>query len=85
MSRKKDHCPCCGLDKSRGYYKTDKGLFFFTFNWVGGGFNQEYAKTQAQAIRQAESGTLKVDKHTINKCTESEMKGWYRSGWLATI
>lgn len=77
----KEHtCTSCGLSKKRGYYKTEDGRYFFTFNWTGGGFNQVYAKTRAAAIREGNktSNIFTVDESTINKCTPTERDAWYK-------
>ena len=67
------------------YLRNSKGEFRYCFNWIGGGFNDEWAKTKAEAIKKAESGTsLRVDRSTCSRVTEEQSRVWDYHSTLAT-
>lgn len=64
--------------------KNSKGQYRYQFNWVGGGFNQIWAKNliefMAEVKRQFGNSNLKVDYTTVHKATESSARSWDRAG-----
>ena len=64
--------------------KNSKGQYRYQFNWVGGGFNDIWAKNliefMAEVKRQFGNSNLKVDYTTVHKATESSAKSWDTAG-----
>ena len=62
--------------------KNSKGEYRYQFNWVGGGFNQIWAKNiiafMAEVKRKFPNS--KVDYTTVHKATESSARSWDRAG-----
>jgi hypothetical protein len=60
--------------------KNSKGQYRYQFNWIGGGFNDIWAKNiiefMAEVKRQFGNSNLKVDYTTVHKATESSAKSW---------
>lgn len=64
--------------------KNSKGQYRYQFNWIGGGFNDIWAKNiiefMAEVKRQFGNSNLKVDYTTVHKATESSAREWDRAG-----
>ncbi len=64
--------------------KNSKGQYRYQFNWVGGGFNDIWAKNlkefKSELKRQFGSSDLKVNYNTLYKATASEAKSWDDAG-----
>jgi hypothetical protein len=64
--------------------KNSKGQYRYQFNWIGGGFNDIWAKNiiefMAEVKRQFGNSNLKVDYTTVHKATESSAKSWDTAG-----
>jgi len=64
--------------------KNSKGQYRYQFNWIGGGFNDIWAKNiiefMAEVKRQFGNSNLKVDYTTVHKATERSAKEWDRAG-----
>lgn len=60
--------------------KNSKGQYRYQFNWIGGGFNDIWAKNiiefMAEVKRQFGNSNLKVDYTTLHKATASSAKSW---------
>ncbi len=60
--------------------KNSKGQYRYQFNWIGGGFNDIWAKNivefMAEVKRQFGNSNLKVDYTTVHKATASSAKSW---------
>ena len=70
--------------KKDNLLKNSKGQYRYLFNWVGGGFNDIWAKNLAEfrseLKRQFGTNGLKVNYDTLRKCTQTQSKEWDR-GW----
>jgi len=64
--------------------KNSKGQYRYQFNWIGGGFNDIWAKNiiefMAEVKRQFGNSNLKVDYTTLHKATKSSAKSWDKAG-----
>ena len=62
--------------------KNSKGQYRYQFNWVGGGFNDIWAKNlkEFKSELKRQFGNSKVDYNTLYKATASEAKSWDRAG-----
>jgi hypothetical protein len=64
--------------------KNSKGQYRYQFNWIGGGFNDIWAKNiiefMAEVKLQFGNSNLKVDYTTVHKATESSAKSWDKAG-----
>jgi hypothetical protein len=64
--------------------KNSKGQYRYQFNWIGGGFNDIWAKNiiefMAEVKRQFGNSNLKVDYTTLHKATASSAKSWDDAG-----
>ena len=64
--------------------KNSKGQYRYQFNWIGGGFNDIWAKNiiefMAEVKRQFGNSNLKVDYTTLHKATASSAKSWDNAG-----
>ncbi len=64
--------------------KNSKGQYRYQFNWVGGGFNDIWAKNlkefKAELKRQFGKSNLSVDYNTLHKATPSGARDWDRAG-----
>jgi hypothetical protein len=64
--------------------KNSKGQYRYLFNWIGGGFNDIWAKNiiefMAEVKRQFGNSNLKVDYTTLHKATASGAKSWDDAG-----
>ena len=65
--------------------KNHKGEQQWAFNWIGGGYNTEFANTREEAVLQAQSDTnLRVDLTSLRKVTEEGSRELDRIGNLMT-
>jgi hypothetical protein len=72
----------------RGKYekllKNSKDQYRYQFNWIGGGFNDIWAKNlkefKSELKRQFGNSNLNVDYNTLHKATESTAREWDRAG-----
>jgi hypothetical protein len=64
--------------------KNSKGQYRYQFNWIGGGFNDIWAKNlkefKAELKRQFGKSNLSVDYNTLHKATPSGARDWDRAG-----
>jgi len=64
--------------------KNSKGQYRYQFNWIGGGFNDIWAKNiiefMAEVKRQFGNSNLEVDYTTVHKATASSAKSWDDAG-----
>ena len=61
--------------------KNSKGEYRYQFNWVGGGFNQIWAKNLKEFKAEVKRKfSLEVDYNTLHKATESSAKSWDTAG-----
>jgi hypothetical protein len=64
--------------------KNSKGQYRYQFNWIGGGFNDIWAKNifefMAEVKRQFGNSNLEVDYTTVHKATASSAKSWDTAG-----
>jgi hypothetical protein len=74
--------------KREAYLKSPNGNYRYLFNWVGGGFNDIWAKNiiefMAEVKRQFGNSNLKVDYTTLHKATPTGSKEWDRMGVMMT-
>ncbi len=70
--------------KKENLLKNSKGQYRYLFNWVGGGFNDIWAKNlvefRTELKRQFGTSGLEVNYDTLHKCTQTQSKEWDR-GW----
>lgn len=70
--------------KRENLLKNRKGQYRYQFNWVGGGFNDIWAKNltefKSELKRQFGNSELEVDYNTLHKATESSAKEWDKAG-----
>ena len=61
--------------------KNSKGEYRYQFNWVGGGFNQIWAKNLKEFKAEVKHRfSLEVDYNTLHKATESGARSWDLAG-----
>ena len=64
--------------------KNSKGQYRYQFNWIGGGFNDIWAKNlkefKSELKRQFGKSNLSVDYNTLHKATASEVRSWDDAG-----
>jgi hypothetical protein len=62
--------------------KNSKGQYRYQFNWIGGGFNDIWAKNIIEFMAEVKRqfGDSKVDYTTLHKATASEAKSWDDAG-----
>ena len=64
--------------------KNSKGQYRYQFNWVGGGFNDVWAKNlkefKVELKRRFGNSNLEVDYKTLHKATESAARSWDKAG-----
>ena len=64
--------------------KNSKGQYRYQFNWIGGGFNDIWAKNiiefMTEVKRQFGNSNLEVDYTTVHKATASSAKSWDDAG-----
>jgi len=68
--------------KRESLLKNSNGQYRYLFNWVGGGFNDIWAKDliefKSELKRQFASGVVNYD--TLHKATPTESREWDRIG-----
>lgn len=59
-----------------------KGQYRYQFNWIGGGFNDIWARNlkEFRSELKRQFGNSKVDMDTLHKATESSAKSWDAAG-----
>ena len=64
--------------------KNSKGQYRYQFNWIGGGFNDIWAKNlkefKSELKRQFGKSNLSVDYNTLHKATPTGARDWDRAG-----
>lgn len=62
--------------------KNSKGQYRYLFNWIGGGFNDIWAKNIIEFMAEVKRRypNSKVDYTTVHKATESSSREWDRAG-----
>ena len=64
--------------------KNSAGKYRYQFNWVGGGFNDVWAKNlkefKVELKRRFPNSNLEVDYRTLHKATASDAKSWDLAG-----
>lgn len=64
--------------------KNSQGQYRYQFSWVGGGFNDVWAKNlrefKLEVKRQFGNSNLRVDYNTLHKATESSARQWDNMG-----
>lgn len=70
--------------KRENLLKNSRNQYRYQFNWVGGGFNDIWAKNltefKAELKRQFGKSNLKVNYSTLHKATTSGAREWDRVG-----
>ena len=70
--------------KRENLLKNSKGQYRYQFNWVGGGFNDIWAKNltefKSELKRQFGNSNLDVNYNTLHKATECGAKEWDKAG-----
>lgn len=70
--------------KRENLLKNSKGQYRYQFNWVGGGFNDIWAKNlkefKSELKRQFGKSNLKVDYSTLHKATPTGARDWDTAG-----
>jgi hypothetical protein len=70
--------------KRENLLKNSKGQYRYQFNWVGGGFNDIWAKNlkefKVELKRQFGNSNLDVDYNTLHKATASGARRWDKAG-----
>lgn len=78
-------------------YRSKDGEYLYLFNWIGGGFNDEWGLNKRDAIRKVmkerRESELKYPTHvklrinlkTMRRCTYSEYQAQNRMGWMLTM
>jgi len=75
--------------KKEKLMKNSNGQYKYQFNWIGGGWNDIWAKNLVEFKKEAKRrfgnlSYLEVDYSTLHKATESESRAWDKAGHLAT-
>ena len=78
-------------------YQDKNGYYLYLFDWIGGGFNDVWAKSKREAyakvVRDRKEHEKKYPTHTklrpdyktMRRCTYSEYQEQNRMGWMLTI
>ena len=70
--------------KRENLLKNSAGQYRYLFNWVGGGFNDIWAKNlkefRSELKRQFGNSKLEVNYSTLYKATPSESRAWDKAG-----
>ena len=70
--------------KREAYLKSHNGNYRYLFNWLGGGFNDIWAKNlkefKSELKRQFGNSNLDVDYNTLHKATASGARDWDKAG-----
>ena len=74
--------------KRENLLKNSKGQYRYLFNWIGGGWNDIWAKDlrefKSELKRQFPSMVNEVNYDTLHKATPKESSWWDRLGHLMT-
>ena len=82
---------------SEKYLQNKDGEYNWLFNWIGGGFNDTWAKTKEEAIAKVEKEReeikkkypthveLKADPKSFRKATQESADAQNRAGWMMSI
>jgi hypothetical protein len=74
--------------KREAYLKSPNGNYRYLFNWVGGGFNDIWAKNlkefRSELKRQFGNSNLEVNYSTLHKATPTLSREWDRMGVMMT-
>jgi hypothetical protein len=72
------------MAKYQKLLKTKDGKYNYHFNWIGGGFNDVWAKNKKEAIKEIarQFTVLKPDLSTMYKATQEEADAMNRLGWM---
>lgn len=67
--------------------KNQKGEYNWLFTFVGGGFNNVWATTLEEAVKQAtkEFSSLTPDPASFRKATDASFDHQNRMGWMLTM
>jgi hypothetical protein len=78
-------------------YRSVNGEYLYLFNWIGGGFNDVWAKSKKEAyakvVREHKEHEKKYPTHvklrpdykTMKKCTYTEYQSQNRMGWMMSM
>ena len=69
--------------KYEKFIRNSKGEYRYQFNWIGGGFNDIWAKNLKEfrsEVKRRFGNGLKVNYDTLHKATESGARSWDRVG-----
>lgn len=70
--------------KRENLLRNSKGQYRYQFNWIGGGFNDIWAKNlkefKSELKHQFGNSNLNVNYDTLHKATERSAKRWDRDG-----
>lgn len=71
---------------SKKIYKSVNGEKLYLFNFIGGGFNDVWAKTKAEAIKKAKSlYSIPVNPASFRTCTFEQYQEQNRLGWMMSM
>jgi hypothetical protein len=74
--------------KREAYLKSSNGKYRYLFNWVGGGFNDIWARNlkefRSELKRRFGNSNLEVNYSTLRKATPTGSKEWDRMGVMMT-
>jgi hypothetical protein len=72
--------------KIENLLKNSRGQYRYLFNWVGGGFNDIWARDfkefESELKRQFPGSA--VNYSTLHKATPTQSSAWDRMGWIMT-
>jgi hypothetical protein len=74
--------------KNEKLLKNSAGQYRYLFYWIGGGFNDIWAKNltefKSELKRQFGYSMKIVDVYTLHKATPSQSKDWDRMSWMCS-
>lgn len=72
--------------KKENLLRNASGQYRYLFNWIGGGYNDVWAKNltefKRELKRQFGNSNLEVDYNTLHKATPSGSTQWDKAGWM---
>lgn len=75
--------------KKENLLKNSKGQYRYLFDWVGGGYNDIWARNLKEFEKELKlqfgSSGLKVNYGTLRKCTPTQSKQWDQSWRIVSI
>jgi hypothetical protein len=75
--------------KRENLLKNSKGQYRYLFNWIGGGYNDIWAKNLIEFEKELKlqfgASGLKVNYRTLHKCTPTQSKQWDQSFRIVTV